>query len=446
MKDTAKRHLKAVFEAGVAAVDPEAAVHRHVLRKGDELRVGGAVIDLSRTERVLVVGAGKASAFMARALENILGDCIAGGWINVKYGHACGLQKVRVHESGHPLPDAAGVAGSREISRLLQQASAKDLVLCCISGGGSALLPLPVAAIGLVEKQQITAALLACGAPIQELNAVRKHLSQIKGGQLARMAHPARVVALILSDVIGDPLDTIGSGPTAPDETTFADALSIISKYELDGAMPTAALEHLRAGTAGALPDTPKPGAAAFDNVTNIVVANNQAAVAACATKAEQLGYQPHIITTTIQGEARQVAVRQVATARGVLERGVPVALPACIISGGETTVILSGDGLGGRNQEFALAGAVAMAGVEGLALLAAGTDGTDGPTDAAGAFADGDALFRAAALGLDAADFLRRNDSYHFFDALDDLLKSGPTGTNVMDLYLFLVGIAPTQ
>jgi len=443
MNEIARRHLRAIFDAGLAAVDPEAAVHKFVTRKGARLHAGDGAIPLSVGGRVIVIGAGKASAFMARALEDILGERISGGWINVKHGHGCELHRIHVHEAAHPIPDAAGVAGSREIARLAQDAGAGDLALCCISGGGSALMPLPVEGVDLAQKQKITAALLACGAPIQELNAVRKHLSRIKGGQLARMAQPARVVTLILSDVIGDPLDTIASGPTAPDETTFADVLEILKKYGLEAAIPRSALDHFRAGAAGGAADTPKPGDRIFDNVANIIVANNDAAVQACANRASELGYQPHVLTTTLQGEAREIAADQVAMAREVLAKGAPVAPPACIISGGETTVTLRGEGLGGRNQEFALAAAMALAGSAQIALLSAGTDGTDGPTDAAGAFADGDTISHAAALDLDAGDFLARNDSYHFFAPLGDLLKTGPTGTNVMDLYLFLVGTA---
>ena len=441
MNETARRHLLAIFEAALAAVDPEEAVRRHVARKGDTLRVGNREYDLGGVGRVVVVGAGKASAFMARALEAVLGDRIDDGWVNVKKGHGCPLRKVHVHEAGHPIPDAAGVEGSRRIAHMLGEAGEDDLVLCCLSGGGSALMPLPVEAVGLEEKQRITAALLACGAPIQEVNAVRKHLSQIKGGQLARMAQPARTATLILSDVIGDPLDTIASGPTAADASTFGQALDILKRRNLEGRISAETLEYLCAGDAGKQPETPKPGDLLFARVANVLVANNSAAVEAAAATAKDLGYVPYRLSIGVEGEAREVAAEQAAFAGEVIEKGLPLSPPACIISGGETTVTVRGDGLGGRNQEFALAGAMALSGQAGIALLAAGTDGTDGPTDAAGAFADGDTCRRAEALGLDAADHLRRNDAYHFFDALGDLLKTGPTGTNVMDLYLFLIG-----
>jgi len=443
MYATARQHLLAVFRAGIAAVDPEAAVLRHVARAGDVLRIGPREIDLAAVRSIFVVGAGKASAFMARALESVLGDRITAGLVNVKTGHGCALRKVRVREAAHPIPDAAGVEGSRGIEKLLEGAAEGDLVICCLSGGGSALLPLPVESVGLEEKRRITADLLACGAPIQEVNAVRKHLSRIKGGQLARMARPAQLVTLILSDVIGDPLDVIASGPTAPDESTFQQALDIITKYGLDARLSEGAAAHLRAGAAGRAPETPKPGDPLFDGVSNIVVANNAAAVEAAAEKARRLGYAPYLLSTAVEGEAREVAAAQAGMARGVRENGAPIAPPACIISGGETTVTVRGDGKGGRNQEFALAGSLALRGCAGGTLLGAGTDGTDGPTDAAGAFADGETCARAEAAGLDANDFLRRNDSYNFFRRLDDLLITGPTGTNVMDLYLFLISAA---
>lgn len=440
MNAIAREHLSAVFRAGVAAADPEAAVLRHVTRAGDVLRAGPREFNLSQVKRIFVVGAGKASAFMARALEGVLADRITDGWVNVKTGHGCALKQVRVHEAAHPIPDAAGVEGSRQIARLLAAAGADDLVLCCLSGGGSALMPLPVEAVGLAEKRRITGDLLACGAPIQEVNAVRKHLSQIKGGQLARIAQPAQVATLILSDVIGDPLDVIASGPTAPDASTFPQALEIVTRYKLASRLSGAARAHLEAGAAGRIPDTPKPGDALFAGVTNVLAANNSAAIEAASVKARELGYAPHVISATIAGEAREVAATQANLAKEIMETGLPLAPPLCMISGGETTVTLRGNGKGGRNQEFALAGALALRGCAGISLLAAGTDGTDGPTDAAGAFADGDTCARADEAGISAADFLARNDAYHFFTQLGDLLKTGPTGTNVMDLYLFLV------
>ena len=486
MKKSARKDILAIFKAGLAAADPVEAVCHHVVLRGRKLRIGDSSCDLKKVRNIFVVGAGKASARMAGALEKILGDRIAGGWINVKSGGGAEkpLRRIHIHEAAHPIPDEAGLRGAREIVKILESAGTGDLVLLCLSGGGSALMPLPVEGVSLADKQAVTQALLACGADIREVNTVRKHLSQLKGGQLARIAQPAEVVALILSDVVGDPLDAIASGPSAPDSTTFGDALAVLSKYGIEPALrssattaggeesraPRSVLEHLRAGAAGDEPETPKPGDPIFAKVRNLVIANNAASVAACARKARALGYRPLVLSSTIEGEAREVARVLVAVARESLTRGTPIKPPACLISGGETTVTLRGNGrggpfdmtqgrpepfdfahgpepvegqrrMGGRNQEFALAAAIAARGLDGLTVLAAGTDGTDGPTDAAGAFADGETCARAAQLDLNAADFLARNDSYHFFRPLGDLLVTGPTGTNVMDLYLLLIG-----
>ena len=322
MDKRARRDLLAIFKAGLAAADPVEAVRRHVVRRGRKLRLGDYSCDLAKVRNIFVVGAGKASARMAGALEEILGDRIAGGWINVK---AAGggvekkpLRRIHVHEAGHPVPDEAGLRGAREIVKILESAGEGDLVLLCLSGGGSALMPLPVAGVSLADKQAVTQALLACGADIREINTVRKHLSQLKGGRFAQAAQPAEVVALILSDVVGDPLDAIASGPSAPDRTTFGDALAVLSKYGIESRAPRSVLEHLRAGAAGAEPETPKPGDPIFAKVRNLVIANNAASVAACARKARALGYRPLVLSSTIEGEAREVARVCVAVAREV--------------------------------------------------------------------------------------------------------------------------------
>lgn len=441
MTPTAREHLLDIFKAGLAAADPAAAVRRFLRREGDRLLCAGESIDLRGVDGVIVLGAGKASAVMAQAVEEVVGDRVTGGWVNVKPGHGVPLRRVRVHEAGHPTPDEAGVAGAREIARLARAAGPRDLVVFCISGGGSALMPLPVEGVTLAEKQSLTRELLACGADIGEVNCVRKHVSQLKGGQLARLAHPAAVVSLILSDVIGDPLDVIASGPTAPDPGTYADALGVLRKYGLETRAPAAVLTHLQAGAAGRRPETLKEGDAIFRGVKNVIVAGNALSVDAARRRAGELGYRPVVLTTRIEGEAREVAKVLVAVTRECLERGTPAPAPACLICGGETTVTLRGKGRGGRNQELALAAAVAGRGVAGWAALAAGTDGTDGPTDAAGAFADGETFSRARAMGLGPLAALANNDSHPFFDRLGDLLRTGPTGTNVMDLYLFTAG-----
>lgn len=441
MNERVRRQLVAIYDAGLAAVDPMKAVGNHVQMSNRRLLVGGRAYDLDRVRRIFVIGAGKASASMAAALDALLGDRISSGWVNVKAGHGRPLKHVHVHEAGHPLPDEAGMRGAKEMFNIARSAEEGDLVFFCVSGGGSALMPLPVEEVSLLEKQQLTAQLLACGATIHEINAVRKHLSRLKGGQLARLAAPAEVVTLALSDVVGNSVGTIASGPTSADETTFETALGVLRRHDLGAAMPQSALRYLQAGAAQERPETPKPGDEVFRKVVNVIVADNGAAVEACGRKAEELGYRSLILSTRMEGEAREVAKMHVAVALEVLDCGRPVSPAACIISGGETTVTLQGDGLGGRNQEFALAAACAMAGTDGIALLAAGTDGTDGPTDAAGAFADGETFARAARLKVDAGQYLARNDSYHFFEQLGDLFKTGPTGTNVMDLCLFLAG-----
>ncbi len=429
-----------IFTAALVAADPRAAVRRHLRVEGQKLGAGGASFDLGRIRRVLVVGAGKASAAMAAAVEEVLGERVAGGLVNVKTGHGAALRRVRLCEAAHPVPDAAGVEGARRMVELLAGAGEDDLVIACISGGGSALLPLPAAGLGLAEKQEVTRQLLACGATIQEINAVRKHLSGVKGGQLARAAAPAPVLACILSDVIGDPPDAIASGPTAPDPTTFGDALRILDRYGLRERAPAAARAHLEAGAKGERPETPKPGDPIFARVTNVLVANSAQAVEAAELEANRLGLRALVLSTTVDGETREAARVHAAVAREVRSFGRPVAPPACLISGGETTVTLRGQGVGGRNQEFVLAAALALEGAPGVVVFSAGTDGTDGPTDAAGAVADGETCARARALGLDPQGHLDRNDAYPLFQALGDLVITGPTRTNVMDLRLLLI------
>lgn len=424
-----RRHALSIFRAAVAAADPRRAV-REALAKHD----------LSRYRRIFVVGAGKASAAMAQAAEQALRRRIHGGWINTKDGHLAPLRRVTLHEASHPVPDARGVEGARRIARIAAEAGEGDLLLCLISGGGSALLPLPLDPVTLEEKQETTRLLLACGATIHEINAVRKHLSAIKGGRLARLAQPAHVLALLLSDVIGDPLDVIGSGPAAPDTSTFATAWAVIEKYGLQDRIPARARRLLEDGLAGKLEETPKPGDACFARTRNLIVGSNRIAVDAAARKARELGYRPLVLSTMIEGETRDIALMHAAIAREILSTRRPARPPVCLISGGETTVTLRGQGLGGRNQEFALAAAIALEGLPGVLAFSAGTDGTDGPTPAAGAVSDGATLARAAALDLDARRMLAGNDSYHFFEPLGDLVMTGPTGTNVMDVRLMLV------
>lgn len=377
---------------------------------------------------------------MALATEEILGAHIDAGAINTKYGHALPLAHIETFEGGHPVPDAAGVAGAQRQLELLADLDQDALVIGLFSGGGSALLPAPAPDISLAEKQATTRLLLACGATIDEINALRKHLSAIKGGLLARAATPARILALMLSDVIGDPLDTIASGPTHPDSTTFAYCLELVDRYDLRHQLPAQVRQRLEAGATGQIPETPKAGDPCFSQVESLVVGNSSLAIDAAAQQARALGYEVLVLTSRLQGEAREAAAALTAIAQEIAHADRPIPRPACIISGGETTVTLRGDGKGGRNQELALSAALHLDGWPAITLLSGGTDGTDGPTDAAGALVDGETLSRAQTKDLQARAFLDRNDSYHFFQALDDLVITGPTGTNVMDLQILLI------
>lgn len=435
-----REQARLVFRAAVASASPRNAVLRHLRREGNVLRAGKYRYSLQSIRRVWLLGAGKASAAMAQGVEQVLGDRIAGGAITVKYRHGARLRRVSVTEAGHPLPDAQGLAGADRIAAQADQAEEGDLVIVVISGGASALLVKPAEGISLEEKQETTRLLLASGASIHEINAIRKHLSELKGGQLARRAAPASVLALLLSDVIGDDLDVIGSGPTAPDASTFGDALQVLDQYGLRKRVPPAVRRRLEYGAQSKLPETPKPGDPLFQRVRNLVVGSNTLAVGEAARTAKSLGYRPLVLTTSLDGEAREQARMLVAMAREARQTGRPATPPLCLLAGGETVVTLRGKGKGGRNQEFALAAAIAAQGLEGIAVLAAGTDGTDGPTDAAGAIVTGHTVARAGALGLSAAASLADNDSYSFFDRTGELLRTGPTGTNVMDLYAAFV------
>jgi hydroxypyruvate reductase len=434
-----RRDAEEIFNAGLYAADPYLAIKRHVRLDEHRLSVADVAYSLDDYDRAFIVGAGKASARMAHALEELLGNRVAAGVVNVKYGYAVPLRVAAVHESGHPVPDDAGERGTRGIVDLARMAGERDLIFCLISGGGSALLPCPADGITLGDKQQTTQILLDCGASIREINAIRKHISKVKGGRLAKLAFPAAVISLILSDVIGDSLDSIASGPTVPDSTTFADCMRIIRRYEIEDRIPLPVLRLLQRGARGEVEETPKIGNPAFQKVHNLIIGSNRLALAAAQRKAVELGYKSLLLSSFIAGETRIVAAVHGAIAKEIAATGNPMDRPACVISGGETTVTIHGSGLGGRNQEFALAAASEIAGLENVVILSGGTDGSDGPTDAAGALVDGETLARANALGLDANAFLDNNDSYHFFQSLGDLLITGPTFTNVMDLRIIL-------
>jgi glycerate 2-kinase len=435
-----RRDAISIFEAGIKAVEPVNAVKKHLIRKGGLLELEGRVYDLSDYDNVYVIGMGKAAASMALAVEDILGESLTEGVVNVKYGHTAPLRIVSANEAGHPVPDARGLRGTEEILRILARTGERDLIICLISGGGSALLPMPAEGLTLEHKQSLTKTLLESGATIQEINALRKHLSRVKGGRLARLACPSTVISLILSDVIGDDLDSIASGPTVPDKSTFEDCIKIIERYGLGNKIPPGVLKYIELGILGKIEETPKPGDPAFSRTQNIIVASNIIAATAAKEKASDLGYNCLLLSTFIHGETIEAAKLHAAIARELVSSGNPVHKPACIVSGGETTVTIKGMGKGGRNQEFSLAAAIYIEGLENVLVLSGGTDGTDGPTDAAGALADGTTVARACKLGLKAHEFLSENDSYNFFKPLDDLLMTGPTNTNVMDLRIILV------
>jgi len=414
---TSRDAVRAIWEAALAAGDVTPLVRRHLH------------LDRRHT-RIFLLGAGKASGAMAAAAEDVAGDRVAGGFVVVKDGYGGHLRRVEIAEAGHPVPDARGLEASARLLEVARSAGEGDLVLFLVSGGGSALTPAPAPPITLAEKQEVTRLLLASGAAIGELNAVRKHLSVFKGGQLARAASPATVLTLALSDAIGDPLDVIASGPTAPDPTTFADALEVLARRGLSGRVPPSVARHLEAGRAGAIQETPKPGDPLFERVANVVIGNNALVTDAAAATARRLGYRTDLTTRELQGEARDVAREFVARARRLPP-------PACLIAGGETTVTVRGPGKGGRCQEFALAAALELEPTDRITILAAGTDGTDGPTDATGAIVDAGSIARGAAAGADARRALADNDAYRFLRASDDLLVSGPTRTNLLDLYV---------
>jgi glycerate 2-kinase len=424
---TRRKHALQIFRAALAAADPQEAVLRHLKFDGRTLTAGRRNYSVAKFDRIQVIGAGKASAAMARAVERLLGRRIAGGWINVKDGHTAHLRRIHQQECGHPVPDQRGVEGALRMEEIAREAGPRDLLICVISGGASALTPAPVPPMTLAQKQELTKKLLASGATIHEINTVRKHLSSFKGGQLAKLAYPATTIALVLSDVIGDDLDVIGSGPTVGDRSSVADARAVLTKYSITQSVK--------------FHETPKPGDVELAGVQNIIVGSNEQAIDAAFKQAKALGYRTMVLSTRIEGETRDVAGVHAAIAKEILATGRPLRAPACILSGGETTVTIRGSGKGGRNQEFVLAAAIALEGSGDVTVLSAGTDGTDGPTDAAGAIGDSSTVGRARELGLDAGSFLANNDSYHFFEKVEGLIKTGPTGTNVMDVRVVLVG-----
>jgi glycerate 2-kinase len=425
-----QEHLREILSAGLAAADPEEAVLRFVRLEGDEILAGGERLD---ADRVLVLSAGKAAGAMARAAEKLLGERLAGGLVVTKDGHAPGPGRLETVFAAHPEPDGRGVEAARRAEELASSLGERDLLLALISGGASALLTDPAPHIGLEDMQRLTGALLRSGADIGEINAVRKHVSVLKGGGLVRLAAPAPTLALLLSDVVGDDPSAIASGLTAPDPTTLEDARRVLERYGIRP--PESVAKHLKRAD-----ETPKPGDEVFEKVVNVVCGGGRHAAEAAAEKARELDYEPLVLSTTVTGDARGIASFYAAVIREVLESGNPAAPPCALVSGGEATVTVRGEGTGGPNQEFALALALALDGVEGWAAFAADTDGGDGPTDAAGGLVTGATAGRIRDSGVDPEDALANNDAYAALEAGGALLVTGPTGTNVNDLRVALV------
>ena len=438
MRDEAMRAtIMAIGRAAIAAVDPATAVRETVALARGGIRIGRLHVPDADAQRVIVLGAGKASPRMAAALVEILGDRVRDGLVVTKDGYASPAGQVEIVEAGHPVPDARGQAATRRLLDAARGAGEGDLVLGVISGGGSALTPCPPEGVTLPELQDVTDRLLRSGATINQMNAIRKHLSEFHGGLLAAAAAPARVVGLLVSDVVGNPVDVIASGPAAPDPTTYDDALAALDAFDLRAAAPASIRERLELGARGGLPETPKPDDPLFDRVTNLVIADNARAGLAAVAAAEAAGLHAQFLTSRVQGEAREIAKLIAGAAIDIARSGRPVRRPGCAIFGGETTVTVRGGGRGGRSQELAVAAAQALAGEPSTAVFALATDGTDGPTDACGGLIDWTTLDRAHAAGGDCASALAANDSYSYLQCCGDLVQMGPTGTNVNDLYM---------
>ena len=428
------------FEHALKAVDPKQIIKSKIRLDNSKLLVNDYVFDIDRFENIYVVGGGKASGSMAEALEHVLGSRIREGVVNVPHGSSHKTEIIKLHGASHPVPDQAGVEGAQHIIELTEKAKENDLVICLISGGGSSLMPLPRNDVSLADKKEITDMLLKSGATINEINTVRKHISNIKGGWLAKKAYPATILNLILSDVIGDPLDFIASGPTVPDSTTFKDAIKVLKKYNLWEKAPASIRKVLSDGEKGVIPETPKPDDKTFKKVFNVVVGNNRTASLAACNYLKSEGLNTLLLTTTLEGEARHVGVMMASIIQEIGFSGNPLKKPAAVVAGGETTVTVTGKGVGGRNQELALAAISKINGINGAVLASMSTDGIDGPTDAAGAIVDGKTLAKAVKRGLAPEEFLAENDSYNFFSKLEDLIFTGQTGTNVNDITVIVV------
>ena len=435
----ARTILKQLLLAGLDAADPETAIQRAVRIRNNRLKVSTREYDLAGFSRIVCIGAGKASGAMAAAVERQFGSRLEGGLVVVNDGQTGKTKRIRLLEARHPVPDHRSERAAKRMVRLLESLSKRDLVVMVLSGGASSLLAAPAAGLTLKEKQLTTRVLLRSGATIQEINTVRKHLSGIKGGRLAG-ATTATVIALVLSDVPGDDPGTIGSGPMAPDPSTFADAKRVLDMVGVRNRIPPAVRRHVNRGVQGRVPETPKPGEALFSRIQHHVIGNNHAVIQRMAERAKALGIRSLIMTTTLSGEAREIGKLFAEFAREMHVSGNPIKPPACLLAGGELTVTVKGKGLGGRAQEFALAAAHSLQGVPRVFVIGFGTDGTDGPTEAAGAVVDGGTISRAREKGVSHEAALRENDSYRFFYRTSGHVITGPTGTNVNDVYMILV------
>jgi glycerate-2-kinase len=432
-----------ILETSLNSVDPQEIVKKYVKRKNGFLYINDLVFNLDNFKNIYVIGGGKACGPMAETLEKILGDKITEGLINVlkKTRNNFKTRKIKLNEANHPIPDEDGLFGAKKIIRIAQKAKEDDLVICLISGGGSALLPLPSKGITLKDQKSLTEALLKSGATISEINTVRKHISGLKGGGLAKAAFPATLISLILSDVVGDNVETVASGPTSPDKTTFNDAILVLKKYNLwDKYTPQSVKDRLEAGVKALIPETLKPSNKIFKKIYNIIIGSNRFATLAALHKAKALGFNSIILTSMVEGEARHVGTVYAGILKEILHSKNPIPRPAAIISGGETTVTVTGYGMGGRNQELVQSISSRISGLSGVAIASINTDGIDGPTSAAGAIADGQTIKRAQDKNLQWEKFLINNDSFNFFSNLNDLIFTGLTYTNVGDLTVMVV------
>ena len=433
----ARRIALGCLEAALQAANPSKIMSSSMRMKGSKLRIFDQAYDLSRFRRILVVGGGKAAASMAVSLERLLGTKISEGCVNILRGTMPrnGINRIELNEASHPIPDDSGLKGARKMLEILEDVTARDLVICLLSGGGSALMPCPIRGVTLRDKQRTTQLMLRSGATINELNAVRKHLSVFKGGGLAKAAFPASVLTLILSDVVGDPLDTIASGPTSPDPTTFTSAISVLKTRNVWELVPKRVRTALNKGVAGEITETPKPGDMVFRRVKNIIVGNNQMVCDSAVREARRMGANGILLTTLLEGEAKEVGIVLSAIARESSRQKRRPGKPVAIIMGGETTVTPTGGGRGGRNQEMMLSASIKLKGHDGIAIASLGTDGLDGDTPAAGAVADGRTCGRAEQIAMKPDRFLENNDSFTFFNRLHDTLITGATGTNLNDV-----------